>query len=636
MNLNGREILALKGQSGGVTSVAFSADGLRLASVGFYQRVYWDYRDQAVKVWDATSGQELLTLRGHTGIFTSVAFSRDGKRLASAGGFFDATVKVWDATSGQELLTLKGHTGEVTSVAFSADGKRLASAGGYGDQTVKVWDTTSGQEMLTLKGHTGGVTSVMFSPDGIQLASASDDGTVKVWDARPWTPELRAEREALSLIHFLREQGKPQTEWLDAIAADQTISEPIRQRALQFAREEIRERLAAAEREKSQAEIDLASSHLTIGDEKRMRFQFTAAKGHYQQGLAAFEAITERTKLNPFVQQTVLLKSIITTCELFERAIFDLDFALAQDKVAMPELLLTRVQALLAYAGSAPDEVPAMVREKWSTGHLPTELLREAIQTAEKLRALEPASVENLYIASRYFSLCLKRLANLDVPDKDRLKAELQTKALDALKAAIVAAGWTDTDHLARDTDLEPLRELPEFKTMLEQVPRGPGLASPQNLMKLLALERQELVYLRANHAVERTKFIDGTRSILPVGALAPRWLMASPKPNLFLVLSQDRLFELAVNSPWTRRIVRWNCEPSNSPFTTWHSTPRVIGSLGANCQTARKSSSANSMERMRRTWDLATTRYGPLTARCWSTLVPMLKTRGSSRSVKE
>ena len=51
-----------------------------------------------------------------------------------------------------------------------------------------------------------------------------------------WTPELRAEREALSLIHFLRDQGKPQAEWLDAIAADQTISEPVRQRALQFAR----------------------------------------------------------------------------------------------------------------------------------------------------------------------------------------------------------------------------------------------------------------------------------------------------------------------------------------------------------------------------------------------------------------
>ena len=58
-----------------------------------------------------------------------------------------------------------------------------------------------------------------------------------VWGARPWTPALRAEREALSLIHWLRDQGPAPSEWLDAIAADQTLTEPVRQRALQFARE---------------------------------------------------------------------------------------------------------------------------------------------------------------------------------------------------------------------------------------------------------------------------------------------------------------------------------------------------------------------------------------------------------------
>ena len=58
-----------------------------------------------------------------------------------------------------------------------------------------------------------------------------------MWDARPWTRELRAEREALSLIHFPRDHDKPQAEWLDAITADQTLSESVRQRTLQFARE---------------------------------------------------------------------------------------------------------------------------------------------------------------------------------------------------------------------------------------------------------------------------------------------------------------------------------------------------------------------------------------------------------------
>jgi eukaryotic-like serine/threonine-protein kinase len=147
---------------GGGTGLAFSPDGKRLATAG-----------GSLKVWDAATGKEILTLRGGAG--TGVAFSPDGTRLASA---FAGGLQVWDAETGKELLTLKGGAG--TGVAFSPDGKRLVSAGAGG---LKVWDATNGQVLRafplepTLVPRHG----MAFSPDGKRLAAISGK-TVEVWD----------------------------------------------------------------------------------------------------------------------------------------------------------------------------------------------------------------------------------------------------------------------------------------------------------------------------------------------------------------------------------------------------------------------------------------------------------------------
>jgi WD40 repeat protein len=96
--------------------------------------------DKTLKVWDVQTGEETLTLKGHSFYVASVSFSPNGKRIVS--GSYDNTLKVWDSQTGRETLTLKGHRGPVESVSFSPDGKRIVS-GSSGEATLKVWDISS-------------------------------------------------------------------------------------------------------------------------------------------------------------------------------------------------------------------------------------------------------------------------------------------------------------------------------------------------------------------------------------------------------------------------------------------------------------------------------------------------------------
>lgn len=172
------EICTLLGHAHTVKSVAFSPDGQILASGSW---------DKTIKLWDIYTGKEICTITGHQLQVNSVAFSPQGQLLASAS--YDRTIRLWQIEGSQKeiqnrpcyslLSTLSGHAWAVLTVAFSPDGKILAT--GSDDNTIKLWEVNTGQLICTLVGHSWSVVAVAFTADGETLLSASCDKTVKLW-----------------------------------------------------------------------------------------------------------------------------------------------------------------------------------------------------------------------------------------------------------------------------------------------------------------------------------------------------------------------------------------------------------------------------------------------------------------------
>ncbi|MCP4698379.1 MAG: hypothetical protein GY862_16230 [Gammaproteobacteria bacterium] len=187
----GAELMTLNGHTDDVFTAAFSPDGMRIVSG---QNCFWEPSSQSkmdcnLKLWDAATGAELMTLNGHTDSVVTAAFSPDGMRIVSvqncswdfsSQSYTDCNLKLWDAATGAELMTLRGHTSHVKAAAFSPDSTRIVS--GSSDTALKLWDAATGAELMTLNGHTFGVNTTAFSPDGARIVSGGKYG-LKVWDA---------------------------------------------------------------------------------------------------------------------------------------------------------------------------------------------------------------------------------------------------------------------------------------------------------------------------------------------------------------------------------------------------------------------------------------------------------------------
>ena len=167
---SGAEVMTLAGPKAKVTRLSFSSDRARLAG---------GYDDNAIRIWNPTTGQIISELKGHTGKITDLTFSPRGELLAASD--YDAVVKIWDMHTDKEIATLKGHNYTVTGVAFSPDGKLLATVA----REIKLWNVETGQEIASLPvEHSNGIGyGVAFSPDGARLAVANPL-SIEIWDVR--------------------------------------------------------------------------------------------------------------------------------------------------------------------------------------------------------------------------------------------------------------------------------------------------------------------------------------------------------------------------------------------------------------------------------------------------------------------
>ncbi len=179
------------GSAMATSSLAFSPDGRVLASVlGF---------NSPIQITDVSTGQPLQSLKTPYSLgVNSLAWSPDGKLLASSAwgtkkGFNNAdsandfsfedmtfSIKLWNPQTAAEVMTLPGHNNMVMHLAFSPDGRLLAS-GGY-DNIIKIWEVSSGRELHRLSGHTAWISALDFSPDGKFLVSGSDDASSRLWN----------------------------------------------------------------------------------------------------------------------------------------------------------------------------------------------------------------------------------------------------------------------------------------------------------------------------------------------------------------------------------------------------------------------------------------------------------------------
>ncbi|HEV3122888.1 MAG TPA: c-type cytochrome domain-containing protein [Isosphaeraceae bacterium] len=239
-----------------ITALAFSPDGVELASAGYHEVNLWKAADGslgrrlrpldervydivyspdgkwlatasgdpgqygAVKLWLAEpngGGKAVRDLAEGSDCFFAVAFSPDSKLLAAAGA--DRTIRIWDVDTGKSLAAIEDHADWILDLAFSPDGKRLASASR--DKTSKVFDVAKKESLVTFPGHAETVYTVAFSPDGKSVATGGADNQIRIWNPDEDGKQIRGFGGFGGAVFRL--QFTPNGKQLVACSADKTV-----------------------------------------------------------------------------------------------------------------------------------------------------------------------------------------------------------------------------------------------------------------------------------------------------------------------------------------------------------------------------------------------------------------------------
>jgi eukaryotic-like serine/threonine-protein kinase len=202
-----KRITSFAGHTYAVQTLAWSPDGKYIASAG---------DDKVVHVWDAITGQIVCSYYGHAKGLWSLSWSPDSRSLLSGGS--DEVVQIWEAMRGRLLMSHSEHEGTIRAVAWSPSGLQVASAGD--DQVVHVWDVSSSRVVYSYEEHTEAIYCLAWSPDGIYLASGDNNATIRIWNAT--TGEyVRVYRKHAERVTSL--SWSPDGRYIASASEDQTI-----------------------------------------------------------------------------------------------------------------------------------------------------------------------------------------------------------------------------------------------------------------------------------------------------------------------------------------------------------------------------------------------------------------------------